>query len=119
MEYTKKLFYGKSIEIEITPNYEVYYNFSFNDIPSVINICYSDITDIIDLFNTPEGGILIQKVYANEIVLNIFPSNNVFISEYEKNYLIGHESLFKRHNVKFYNFDDIETNIIKIDESKL
>jgi hypothetical protein len=34
--------------------------------------------------------------------LNIFPVDTTYIDLYEKEYLIGHESLLKRHNVNFY-----------------
>jgi hypothetical protein len=94
--------YDKSIDIEISPENEIFSNFKINDIPNVVNISYCDVTDIINLFNTIEGGILIQKVFSNEITLNIFPVDTTYINEEEKEYLIGHESLLKRDNVNFY-----------------
>jgi hypothetical protein len=94
--------YKNSVNIEITPENDIFFNFKMDNIPDVVNICYCDVTDIIELFNTVEGGILIQKVYSNEITLNIFPSDTIYIDSYEKDYLIGHESLFKRHNVNFF-----------------
>lgn len=99
---TNKSLYNKSINIEITPENEIYFDFYMDNIPDVVNICYCDVTDIIDLFNTVDGGTLIQKVFSNELVLNIFPVDTTYISEYEKEYLIGHASLFKRPNVNFY-----------------
>lgn len=109
--YTEKLginrtdhlrFYRNSIDIEISPENDIFFSFTMDNIPNIVNICYCDVTDIIDLFNTSEGGILIQKVYLNEITLNIFPVDTTYITEEEKKYLIGHESLLKRHNVNFY-----------------
>lgn len=94
--------YNKSIDIEISPENEVFSTFRMTDMPSVINICYCDVTDIIDFFNSLEGGIIIQKVFQNEITLNIFPTDTTYITDEEKEYLIGHESLLKRHNVNFY-----------------
>lgn len=109
--YTQKLgvnrtdhlkFYRNSIDIEISPENDIFFSFTMDNIPDVVNISYCDVTDIIDLFNTIEGGILIQKVYLNEVTLNIFPVDTTYISEEEKEYLIGHESLLKRDNVNFY-----------------
>jgi hypothetical protein len=94
--------YSNSIDIEINPSNDFFFNFDINNIPNILNICYCDVTDIIDLFNSYEGSILIQKVYSNEITLNIFPIDTTYITEYEKEYLIGHESLLKRKNVNFY-----------------
>lgn len=94
--------YHNSIDIEISPENDIFFNFDMETIPDVVNISYCDVTDIIDLFNTPDGSILIQKVFSNEIVLNIFAVDTTYITEYEKQYLIGHESLLKRPNVNFY-----------------
>lgn len=106
-EHTEKLknlkIYSKSIDIEITPeNNIIFYNLDINDIPDVVNILYCDVTDIIDLFNSYEGGKLIEKVFNNEVILNIFPVDTTYIDYEERKYLIGHESLLKRHNVNFY-----------------
>ena len=94
--------YNKSIDIEISPENEVFSSFRFENLPDILNISYCDVTDIIDFFNTIEGGIIIQKVFQNEITLNIFPVDTTYISDYEREYLIGHESLLKRSNVNFY-----------------
>lgn len=99
---TNESLYNKSINVEISPENEIYFDFYMDNIPDVVNICYCDVTDIIDLFNTIDGGILIQKVLNNELVLNIFPVDTTYVTLEERKYLIGHESLFKRKNVNFY-----------------
>jgi hypothetical protein len=94
--------YNKIINIDITPENEVISNFKIDNIPNVVNICYCDVTDIIDFFNSLEGGILVQKIYSNEITVNILPVDTTYITNKEIKYLVGHESMFKRHNVNFY-----------------
>lgn len=94
--------YHSSINIEISSENEIFFDFTMDNIPDVVNISYCNVTHVIDLFNTLEGGILIQKVYNNEIHLNIFPVDTTYITADEKRYLIGHESMLKRPNVNFY-----------------
>lgn len=101
-EKTHLKLYNKSIDIEITPENEVFSNFRLENLPDIVNIKYCDITDIIDFFNSLEGGVIIQKVFQNEVHLNIFAEDTTYITDYEKEFLIGHESLLKRKNVRFY-----------------
>ena len=95
-------YYYGSIDIEISPEDEVLFNFELDNIPDVVNICYCDVTDIIDLFNSYEGGYVLQKAMNNEISLTIFPTDSLEITKEEKKYLIGHEVLFRKKNIKFY-----------------
>lgn len=95
-------FFYKSIDIEINPEDEVFFNFELDNIPDVVHICYCDITDIIDLFNSYKGGYVLQKALNNEISLVIFPTDSVIITEKEKEYLVGHEVIFRKPNIKLY-----------------
>lgn len=102
ISYNTEDFYYKSIDIEISPEDEVLYNFSLDNIPDVVNISYCDITDVINLFNSEKGGYVLQKALSNEVFLNIFPTDSVVITPKEREYLVGHEVLFKRKNIKLF-----------------
>lgn len=102
ISYNKLLLYGNSIDIEINPEDIVLYNFTLDKIPDVINIAYCDVTDIIDLFNSEKGGYVLQKAINNEVTLNIFPTDSLAITSKEREYLVGHEVLFRRKNINLF-----------------
>jgi hypothetical protein len=102
ISYNEHDLYYKSIDVEISPEDEVLFNFELDNIPDVVHICYCDLTDIIDFFNSYEGGFILQKAMSNEIALKIFPTDSVCITKKEKEYLIGHEVLFRKPNIKLY-----------------
>jgi hypothetical protein len=94
--------YKNSIHIEITPDDVVFYNYNEDSIPSPFNISFCDVTDIIDLFNSPRGFKILKMGMDGKIKLNLFPTDSVGITEYEKNFLVGHESLFRKPNINLY-----------------
>lgn len=105
-------FYYNSIDVEISPEDKVLINFELDNIPDIVHICYCDITDIIDFFNSYEGGYILQKAMNSEISLKIFPTDSVSITEKEREYLVGHEVLFRKPNIKLYQtwYDDLKFN---------
>jgi hypothetical protein len=93
--------YNNSIDIEITP--EDLVNYLYEDtIPDVVNIAYCDLTDIIDLFNSPRGYEVLDKALKGEITLNLFPTDSVGLNQYELDYLKGHEVIFRKPNINLY-----------------
>ena len=94
--------YKNSIHIEITPDDVVLYNYDDTNIPSPFNISFCDVTDIIDLFNSPRGFKILKMGMDGNLKLNLFPTDSVGITEYEKNFLVGHESLFRKPNINLY-----------------
>lgn len=94
--------YGKSLKIEISPEDDVYYYYEEDDIPNVVNVAFCDVTDIINLFNSPKGYRVLDKALKGEITLNLFPTDSVGITEYERDYLVGHEVMFRKPNINLY-----------------
>jgi hypothetical protein len=94
--------YKNSIHIEINPSNDFFFNFDINNIPNILNICYCDVTDIINLFNSPRGFKILKMGMDGKIKINLFPTDSVGITEYEKNFLVGHESLFRNSNINLY-----------------
>lgn len=93
---------GIRTDIEINPEREVMFNFSMDNIPDILNISYCDVTNIIDFFNSEKGGIILQKALSNELSLNLFVTDSIGITDYERNYLKGHEVLFRRKNINLF-----------------
>lgn len=94
--------YGSSLNIEITPEDNINYSYEEGEMPDLINVAYCDVTDIIDLFNSERGYKVLQKAMNGEITLNLFPTDSVGVNEYERNYLIGHEVIFRKPNINLY-----------------
>jgi len=102
ISYNTEDIYYQNIDIEISPEDKVLYNFEMDNIPDTVNIAYCDFTDIITLFNSDKGGIILSKALNNEISLNIFPTDSVGITKEEKIFLDGHDVIFRKKNINLY-----------------
>lgn len=94
--------YENSIHIEVSPEDTLRIKYDEENIPSPFNIVFCDVTDIIDLFNSPKGYKVLKLAMDGKIDLNLFPTDSVGITEYEREFLVGHESLFRKPNIHLY-----------------
>ena len=94
--------YKNSIHIEINPDDDILKYYDESNIPSIFNISFCDVTDIIDLFNSPDGYKIFKMAMDGNINLNLFPTDSIGITEYEKKFLITNQDIFTKPNIKLY-----------------
>ena len=84
----------------ILENGEVILNYN-GDIPTTFNVSYNTIRDIINFFNV-EGYDIFQEAFNGNITLNLYPTADVSIDDYEKIYLEGHQLIFNKENINLH-----------------
>ena len=99
---TYKGLYENSIHLEISPEGLEAHEYDIDNLPSKFNIVYCKVIDIINLFNSPKGYRVLKSAMDGNIELNMFPTDSVGVTEYEMEFLIGHESLFRKPNIHLY-----------------
>lgn len=94
--------YRNNVDIEISPEDDVVFNYEDNDIPSSVTVLYCDLTDVINLFNSPRGYRVLKKAMVGEVKMHIIPTDSVVITENEREFLMGHQTMFDDINIHLY-----------------
>lgn len=97
-----KDFYQNSVDIIISPEYEIICRFDTNKIPSKLYMSYCDVSGIEIFLNTELGSEIKDLIITNNTKLIIFPTDSVGITDTEFDYLFKSKEFFTHKNVKFY-----------------